>query len=327
MTIAIRPPLVEGELRQAGDRVDLERGADAEQQVGAGAQSLRLLHRTARQELAEQDHVGLHLARAAGAGRDAVGVEQRLDLLQRVAGGAARAARGGDRAVHLDHPLRTRLAMQAIDVLGDHRVQQPAPLELGQRLVGGVRLLVGERLEAGPVEVPEAAWCRGGRRRSSRPTSGRPSPRAPSPGVRKSGIPDGTEIPAPVSATVHSLSRMSPASCSAAAREVACCCVDGISGSRLGRERRGVGGWVDGLTGLSDIRNAGGGRLSHRHVGQAGVPATRSPAPATSPTTSACACRGRPRSPRARPRSRTRWRSRPSPPRSPRPGRPSPRPS
>ncbi len=66
VTIASRPPLVEGELRQAGDRVDLERGADAEQQLGAGAQALRLRDRAARQELAEQDHVRLHLARAAG---------------------------------------------------------------------------------------------------------------------------------------------------------------------------------------------------------------------------------------------------------------------
>ncbi len=33
----------------------------------------------------------------------------------------------------------------------------------------------------------------------------------PSPGVRKSGIPDGTEIPAPVSATVQDDSRISPA--------------------------------------------------------------------------------------------------------------------
>src|SRR5918994_2946582 len=39
----------------------------------------------------------------------------------------------------------------------------------------------------------------------------------PFPGVRKSGIPEGTEIPAPVSATVHSLSRISSASCAAGA--------------------------------------------------------------------------------------------------------------
>ncbi len=39
----------------------------------------------------------------------------------------------------------------------------------------------------------------------------------PFPGVRKSGIPEGTLIPAPVRATVHSLSRISPASLSARA--------------------------------------------------------------------------------------------------------------
>src|SRR3954449_6844341 len=40
---------------------------------------------------------------------------------------------------------------------------------------------------------------------------------SPSPGVRKSGIPLGTEIPAPVSATVNELWRMRAASSSAAA--------------------------------------------------------------------------------------------------------------
>jgi len=46
--------------------------------------------------------------------------------------------------------------MQAIDVLRDHRLQQPASLELGQRLVGRVWLFVGEHVETGAVEVPEA---------------------------------------------------------------------------------------------------------------------------------------------------------------------------
>src|SRR4051812_48036794 len=37
---------------------------------------------------------------------------------------------------------------------------------------------------------------------------------SPVPGERKSGIPDGTEIPAPVSATTESAARTSSASCS-----------------------------------------------------------------------------------------------------------------
>ena len=39
---------------------------------------------------------------------------------------------------------------------------------------------------------------------------------SPVPGVRKSGIPDGTEMPAPVKATTESASRISSASRSAA---------------------------------------------------------------------------------------------------------------
>ena len=58
---------------------------------------------SAGQQLAEQDDVGLHLAGAARAGRDPVLVEQRLHLLELEARAAARAARRGDRAVHLDH--------------------------------------------------------------------------------------------------------------------------------------------------------------------------------------------------------------------------------
>ena len=46
--------------------------------------------------------------------------------------------------------------VQPVDVLGDHRVEQPGPLELGQRLVRAVGLLVLQRLEAAAVEVPEA---------------------------------------------------------------------------------------------------------------------------------------------------------------------------
>src|SRR5919106_7038896 len=38
---------------------------------------------------------------------------------------------------------------------------------------------------------------------------------SPLPGVRKSGIPDGTEIPAPVRATTESATRMNSASCAA----------------------------------------------------------------------------------------------------------------
>ena len=93
--------------------------------------------------------------------------------------------------------------------------------------------------------------------------------------------------------------------------------------SRLGKATsvpRGVGAlaWR-----TSAARTRGRCAAGMRSVRQGSGP--DGPPAATSRTTSACACRGRPRCPRARPRSRTRSRSRPSRPRSPRPGRPSPR--
>jgi hypothetical protein len=61
-----------GQRRQLGDRIDLERGADAQQDVGAGGQRERALERALGQELAEQDDVGLERV-AAVAARHAVG--------------------------------------------------------------------------------------------------------------------------------------------------------------------------------------------------------------------------------------------------------------
>jgi hypothetical protein len=58
--------------------------------------------------------------------------------------------------VDLDHVLRTGGPVQAVYVLRDHALDQPPPLQLRQRSVGGVRLFVAERLEARPVVGPEA---------------------------------------------------------------------------------------------------------------------------------------------------------------------------
>ena len=64
---------------------------------------------------------------------------------------------------------------------------------------------------SGRRRSPRSAPGRRGRRRCGRPPSGRRSPTARCRGARKSGIPDGTEIPAPVSATTEPASRMSSA--------------------------------------------------------------------------------------------------------------------
>ena len=109
VTSATAPPARERDLRQLGDRVDLERGADAEQQVGrAPRASDARVERRLRQQLAEQHDVGLQ-RRAAVAARHAVGgrLEPRAHLGERVA--ARRSARQDDvrdRAVDLDQVAR-----------------------------------------------------------------------------------------------------------------------------------------------------------------------------------------------------------------------------
>ena len=73
VTIAIRPPDGERELREAR-RPGRPRARSRRRAAGRRPRrGLGLGHRRLRQQLAEEDDVGLHLAHAAGAGRDAVG--------------------------------------------------------------------------------------------------------------------------------------------------------------------------------------------------------------------------------------------------------------
>ena len=68
---------------------------------------------------------------------------------------AVEAARGADRAVHLDERLGACTLVQPVDVLRDHRAHPAAALELGEREVPVVRLRLRERVEALPVELPD----------------------------------------------------------------------------------------------------------------------------------------------------------------------------
>jgi hypothetical protein len=52
---------IEGQGRQAGNGIDLERGADAQHQIRLDGETARLLHRALRQQLAERDDIRLHL--------------------------------------------------------------------------------------------------------------------------------------------------------------------------------------------------------------------------------------------------------------------------
>jgi hypothetical protein len=108
--------------------MDFQRGADAQQQVGTLAHRPRAKQSGRRQQLAEQHHVGLDRTAAALTARHAllVGGQTPARLLQRHAAAAGRARAAGDAAVHLNQLARAGLAVQRVDVLRDHAVEQAA---------------------------------------------------------------------------------------------------------------------------------------------------------------------------------------------------------
>ncbi len=158
VTSTTSPPAAWVSSGQPGDRVHLERRADAEQDVGAGAERLRALDRVDRQPLAEEHDVGLQRRGAVLAARHAVGRRGHApaDLGEVRRGAAVQAGGRRDRPVDLHELPRARHAVQAVDVLRDDRVQDAALLELDEGEVRAVGLLAVERLEAVVVEGPEA---------------------------------------------------------------------------------------------------------------------------------------------------------------------------
>src|SRR5439155_9069917 len=115
-----------------------------------------LLHRPLREELAEQDHIRLDRPLAAFATGDALVVEKLLELSAWIRGRAATARSRLDRPVHLDHPTRSGLGVEAVDVLRYHSFEHAPGLELREHVVGAVWLLVVEHAEARAVIAPEA---------------------------------------------------------------------------------------------------------------------------------------------------------------------------
>ena len=106
VTIASRPPALEGQLRQAGDRVDGERGADAEHQLGPlrRAPSARAIA-SAGSSSPKRTTSGLTAPPQPEQIATPSLVEELVDLLEPEASRAGRAGGGLDRAVHLDHVL------------------------------------------------------------------------------------------------------------------------------------------------------------------------------------------------------------------------------
>ena len=76
------------------------------------------------------------------------------DLVEVIDGGARAAPRALQPRpvpVELEHALGARGLVEAVDVLGDHRLQFPGALEAGEETVGGVR---GDPLAGGLLGEP-----------------------------------------------------------------------------------------------------------------------------------------------------------------------------
>src|SRR5205807_6744219 len=82
--------------------------------------------------------------------------EPRARVLEGILRAAGKARTRCDRAVHLDQLACPSLRVQPVHVLRDHGVEHAAALELHQRRMRAVGLLVAQGREALAVEAPEA---------------------------------------------------------------------------------------------------------------------------------------------------------------------------
>ena len=169
-----------------GHRPDLEARADHEQEPGLPGELEGTVDRLGRQQLVEEDDARFQDGAAGlAARRSLAGFDELEDARQPVGGAAARAARRPDRAVHLDHVAASGALVQPVDVLRHDGLEEPEPLELGERRVNAVRLGLGRasrtaahrsaRPSRGRAETPRASRTRAGRTRP-RSRSGSESP-------------------------------------------------------------------------------------------------------------------------------------------------------
>ena len=192
-----RPAVRERLVGQPGDRPDLERRADDQQQASAGRARSRGRSPSAGSSSPNMTTSGLSTAPQPAQRGGGAGSSDALAALERP---HDEAARGPDRAVHLDHLTRAGALVQAVDVLRHDRPRSPrarAPRARGAPVFGRPR----RAARAGARRTPRPAPDRAGRRRSTRTPSGRTRPDARS-RERKSGMPVSVETPAPVSVTM-----------------------------------------------------------------------------------------------------------------------------
>ena len=193
---ARRPP--EGVAGQPGDRPDLERRADHDEQRSPPRETLGTGEASTGSSSPNITTPGLRIVAARGADRRLAVVELREHVVERSrAAREAREARGSTRA-----PRRRRgcpRACAACRCSGSRRHGRARPLERGERRVARVRLAPrGARGCAARTSARRGAG-RGGTRRSRRPRTGRRPPRC----RRPSGSPGSRSpyMPAPVRTT------------------------------------------------------------------------------------------------------------------------------
>jgi hypothetical protein len=173
-----------GLFQQPDPGVHDERRSGDEQRVGRPDEGRRRGELGRRNELPEEDHVGLQHPLAHRAGRDdhladgvdvdiAVGVELHVlgfgeprvlarhpyrDVFARELLPAGHAEDPIHRTVHVDHVARPGAEVEAVDVLGDDTVHDSGEFQIGDRLMPGVGTGGGEvappQVAARPVALP-----------------------------------------------------------------------------------------------------------------------------------------------------------------------------
>ena len=144
---------------QPGDRLDAERGAEREQQVGRLGRRERTGEVRLIELLAERDRVALEEVAAARAVRIGLaGAHAHERVLHRGSVGAAQALHPVGGAVHLDHPVRVRAGalVQPVDVLGHEQREARDIGQVDERTVPVVRLDVPHAVRGAGMPVATA---------------------------------------------------------------------------------------------------------------------------------------------------------------------------
>ena len=125
-------------MQQTRRRIDRQRGAAHNQQVGCHDVAHCTLQQVAVQALFIQHYIRLDDP-AAGAARNTLALVLQ-HLLERIGSAAADTVVAQHAAVQLVHPLAARLLVQSVDILGNDRRQLTLCFQLCQRIVRSIRL-------------------------------------------------------------------------------------------------------------------------------------------------------------------------------------------